>query len=75
MMEFMWDSLVCKKCTSISFVQAMELRWRKGAGTTVNPAGKYICVGCGDSTDVLSMIKAMEVTQREKELEALRAAD
>ena len=72
-MDFLWDSLVCK-CDSITFVQAVELRWKKGAGTTPRPTGKYVCTKCGEEQDVIAMIRAKELKQAEKEIEAIRAA-
>ena len=72
-MEFLWDNLVCQ-CNSVSFVQSIELRWKKGSGTTTKPTGKYVCVKCGEEQDVMAMIRAKELKNAEREVEAIRAA-
>ena len=70
-MEFLWDSLMCK-CGSMNFTPTVEIRWKKGQGTTTKSAGKYRCVVCNELVDIAQLIFNKEREQRDKQIEALR---
>lgn len=70
-MEYNWDSLECA-CGNNKFVQAVELRWKPGGGTTPKPTGNYICTRCSELGDIQEMINQKQLKMKRSELDDLQ---
>ena len=70
-MENQWEALSCI-CGNASFVEKIEIRWKKDGGIVKRPNG-FVCSNCRVSTDGEKLITRKQREQKERELEELKA--